>query len=109
MACILTNSSTLDADYQGPIRAKFTIAVSCATAPAVIAAAAYGSTTLTTGPFTFTVVAGVTSRATIVEGAALNALIQILEACPGGGSNVLRQFEMADPDHTASSIWIKGV
>jgi hypothetical protein len=109
MACVLSQSPTLDADYQGAIGAKFTVTATCATAPAAIAAAAYGSTTLTKGPFTFTIVAGVTSLATIVEGAALNALIQIQELCPGGGSNVLRQFEMADPDHTTSSVWIKGV
>lgn len=109
MACTLSNSPTLDADYQGAIGANFTITVSCATAPAVIAAAAYGATTLTAGPFTFTIVAGVTSLATIVEGAALNALIQIQEVCPGGGTSILRQFEMADPDHSISSIWIKGV
>lgn len=109
MACVLSNSPSLDADYQGTIGATFTVTASCATAPAAIAAAAYGGKKLIKGPFTFPIVAGVTSLATIVEGAALNALIQVQEACPGGGTKVLRQFEMTDPDNSISSIRIKGV
>jgi hypothetical protein len=109
MACVLSNSPTLDADYQGPIGSTFTVDASCATAPAAIAAAAYGSTKLTSGPFTFTIVAGITSLALIVEGSVLKSLIQIREVCPGGGTNVLRQFELTDPDHSTSGVWIKGI
>jgi hypothetical protein len=109
MPCILSDSPTLDADYQGSIGVNFTVTAFCATAPAALKAAAYGSTTLTTAPFTFTIVGGITSLASIVEGAALNALIQIQEVCPGGGTKILRRFDMTDPDHSITSVRIKGV
>jgi len=109
MPCVLSDCPTFDADYQGAIGSKFTVTAICATAPAAISGAAYAGTTLTKAPFTFTVASGVSNLATIVEGAALNALIQIVEACPGGGTKVLRQFDMTDPDHSISAVRIKGV
>jgi len=109
MACVLSDSPTLDADYQGAIGSKFTVTAVCATGPVAISGAAYAGTTLVKAPFTFTVAAGVSSLATIVEGAALNTLIQIVEMCPSGGVKVLRQFDMTDPNHSVSAVRIKGV
>jgi hypothetical protein len=109
MACILSDCPTFDADYQGATGAQFTVTARCATAAVAISGAAYAGTTRTSAPFSFTIVGGVSNLATIVEGAALNTLVQIVEACPGGGAKVLRQFDMTDPDHSISSVRIKGV
>ena len=108
MACNLSKSPTLDADRQGIIGATFQITAVSPTSNAALSAASYGKTTLTASPYEFTIVEGITNLATIVEGDKLNALIQIQEVCTGG-NQTLRQFEMADPDHTASSLWIKGI
>lgn len=109
MPCILSDSPTLDADYQGAIGSTFTITAVCPTAVVGISGAQYGTTVLTAGPYTFKIVVGVTTLVVIAESGALNVLIQIQEVCPGGGTKTLRQFEMSDPDHTATSVWIKGV
>ena len=112
MACVLSKSPTLDADYQGTIKEKFTVTAIGKNAngdsiPATISGAAYGGITLTAAPFTFEIAEDVSSLAIIVEGVEINELIQIVEDCPNG--LILRQFNMTDPDHTISSVRIKGV
>ena len=109
MACVLSDCPTFDADYQGAIGAQYTVTVTSDPPPAAISGASYAGTTLTAAPFTFTITAGVSNLATTVEGATMNAHLQIAEACPGGGTKVLRTFDMTDPDHTVSSVRIKGV
>jgi len=111
MACVLSDSPTIDADYQGAIGATFTVDAVCddATVAVAVSAASYAGTTLTAAPFTFTIRAGTSSLATIVEGSTLNAHIKVVEVCPAGGNFILRNFDLTDPDHSISSVRIKGV
>ncbi len=79
-----------------------------------ISAASYAGTELTAPPLTFTIVDGVSNLAIAIDtatldGTPLDALINLVEVCPDGGTAILRPIKMHGLGHTDTGVQIKGV
>lgn len=107
MPCTLEICTNVDADYQGLTGASFEIAVDSTSGTATLNYALYAGTSLTAGPWKFTVAAGVKVLTLVIESTQMGDRISVKEVT-SGCSQILDAFNYT-PSLAPEGLEIKGL
>ena len=107
MACTLSICSGADADYQGATGGSFEIAIDSSSGTATLNYALYAGTSLTSGPWKFTIASGVKVLTLVVESTVMGDRISLKEIT-NGCNQVLDAFNYT-PSLAPEGLEIKGL